>query len=132
MSTNLWICHRCGQPFLPGVLTHICGNTSLSNDEWQAVQRERDELRAEVARLHEIASAAQRRQEELEPEYERLRADLADLLPRLDADAMHINNLARELKQADAENKDVEELREELSRQGKEWDLAFQQHLRLR
>jgi len=47
MSTNLWICHRCGQPFLPGVLTHICRNTSLSNDEWQAVQRERDELRAE-------------------------------------------------------------------------------------
>jgi hypothetical protein len=76
LTTTLWVCDRCGQEFLPGVLTHICGNTSLRTDQWQAIQRERDELRADNNRLIEASSLQAQRIYELTTENERLRANI--------------------------------------------------------
>jgi len=71
--------------------------SEAENDQWQKkvaeLWAERERINAEWREQIQVEHAAY---QELRVENERLRAEVADLLPGMDADAMTISNLARE------------------------------------
>jgi len=60
------------------------------------LRRERDELRSALKDQVELNNEWSAANDELRAKNERLRGEVADLLPRMDADAMTITTLARE------------------------------------
>lgn len=112
---------------MSGLMEHPCENCNLLD----ALQQEVDSLRTRLAAseqraeqlklssdiaiqagegLSRVASVALAEGKQMLAERNQYRAEVADLMPRLDADAMTISNLARERDQAQAQAADLEQM----------------------